>query len=258
MNEVAVNRQQNRLVTAHLAWRDAARLPVPTHPRDHRAHPDLKPSRSLTTRQTALFNRCDNALSKINRKRSRHPCRPPPPAQILNHLSTDSGTTYRLRLKRPRSRSAAGRGSRGESRSCGTGSRRRHRPAPAPAVNRRLLAIRPWALAQRPLRCQRRRIGQKAQFSAVLPGGSRGKWQPSSAEFRAARCKFVASQSQQAQMPGRICTLRHFFSDGSKTSSKSQFFNDLRAVRANKNSFLVDLTSRDKSLGSTVSALSVR
>ncbi len=50
--------------------------------------------------------------------------------------------------------------------------------------------------------------------------------------------------------------MRHFFSDGSKTSSKSQFFNDLRAVQANKNSFLVDLTSREKSFGSTVGALS--
>ena len=30
------------LVPAHLAWRDAPRLPKPLHPLDRRAHPDAK------------------------------------------------------------------------------------------------------------------------------------------------------------------------------------------------------------------------
>src|SRR6266852_9528867 len=70
-------RNRLRLVTAHLARRNAACLTQASHPIDGRAdaHPELL--RGPVARQAAGQNRRNHPLAKIKRIRFAHPCWPP-------------------------------------------------------------------------------------------------------------------------------------------------------------------------------------
>src|SRR6476659_437226 len=65
------------LLPAHLARRDAPRLPKPPHPIDHRARRDPKTRRRLVPRQPVSQNRRNRPLTKIDRIRLSHPYWPP-------------------------------------------------------------------------------------------------------------------------------------------------------------------------------------
>ncbi len=73
-----------RLVAAHLAGRDATRLPLPPHPVDRRAHAHTKPRRRLPPRQPTALNRRNHPLAKIHRIRFAHPMLASSPASMLN------------------------------------------------------------------------------------------------------------------------------------------------------------------------------
>src|SRR5580700_3777355 len=60
------------LMPAHLARRDAPRLPKPPHPINHRARRDPEARRRLMPRQPFLQNRSHRALAKIHRIRLAH------------------------------------------------------------------------------------------------------------------------------------------------------------------------------------------
>src|SRR5512134_346259 len=94
-----------RLVTAHLAGRDAAGLLITIDPVDRGADPDAEAGRRLPPRQTLLLHRRNHPLAKIHRIRSRHPCWPPSPASMVNHISLTMGIVRRLGLSSSRSRS---------------------------------------------------------------------------------------------------------------------------------------------------------
>src|SRR5215472_13846947 len=92
-----------RPVAAHFARLDAASLASPSHPADHRAHPNPVMCRRLPSRHLATLNRAHRPFTKIHRVGSRHSCWPPSPASKLNRLSSDSGIPLRLRLNSSRS-----------------------------------------------------------------------------------------------------------------------------------------------------------
>src|SRR5258708_31986071 len=96
------------LVPAHLAWCQAARLPQPSHPIDHRTDPDIEGRCRLTPRHSARLYRRNNTLPQINRIRLAHPCWPPSPASILNQIFGPLGIPIRFSLISSRSRTKVG------------------------------------------------------------------------------------------------------------------------------------------------------
>src|SRR5512134_596678 len=103
-----------RLVTAHLAGRDAAGLLITIDPVDRGADPDAEAGRRLPPRQTLLLHRRNHPLAKIQRIRSRHPCWPPSPASMVNHISRIMGILRRFSLSSSRSSPGADGGDAAE------------------------------------------------------------------------------------------------------------------------------------------------
>src|SRR5882724_4419272 len=86
-----------RLVPAHLARRDGPRVLETPQPIDRRAYTYAEPRRRLIPRQALLFDRRDNALSKVHRIRSCHGRLAPKSSPIL-----ESETQH---LEKPKSHS---------------------------------------------------------------------------------------------------------------------------------------------------------
>ena len=94
---------RSRLVPAHLAGRHAPRLAKATHPVDRRAGDNPEPRRRRVPRKPLFQNRPNHPFAQIQRIRFCHPCWPPYPASILNHIPGKIGIPIRFRLKPSRS-----------------------------------------------------------------------------------------------------------------------------------------------------------
>src|ERR1041385_385939 len=70
-------RNRLRLVTAHLAWRQAPCLAEPVHPANRRADANPKLLGRLVARQSAALNRRHDPLGNPKGERFPHPCGPP-------------------------------------------------------------------------------------------------------------------------------------------------------------------------------------
>src|SRR5512144_2554753 len=104
-----LSRKLLRLVTAHLAGCDAAGFLITIDPVDRGADPDAEAGCGLPPRQTLLLHRRNHPLAKIHRIRSRHPCWPPSPASMVNHISLTMGIVRRLGLSSSRSKETCAR-----------------------------------------------------------------------------------------------------------------------------------------------------
>src|SRR5229473_6099874 len=97
-----LTRNRLRLVPAHLARRNAARLAQPPHPIDHRADAHAKLGRRPAPRHPTLLNRRNHPLTKIKGIGSSHRMLASIPASILNQNRPDLGIPNRFRLKSSR------------------------------------------------------------------------------------------------------------------------------------------------------------
>ena len=77
-------------IAALLSWRRCPVLAGKLLPPDRARGADTEPYRRLPTRQTTRDRR-HNPVPKIHRQCSRHPCRPPAPAWILNQKTEATG-----------------------------------------------------------------------------------------------------------------------------------------------------------------------
>src|SRR5712692_6883738 len=97
-----LTRNPLRLVPAHLARRNAARLAQPPHPIDHRADPHAKLGRRPAPRHPTLLTRRNYPRTQIKRIGSSHRMLASIPASILNQTRLDLGIPNRFRLKSSR------------------------------------------------------------------------------------------------------------------------------------------------------------
>src|SRR5215216_272931 len=97
-----LSRDRLRLVPAHLARRNAARLSRPANPPDGRAGTNPKLPRRLAGRHSTLLNRRNHPLTQIKRIGSTHWMLASIPASTLNQSRTALGIATRFRLKSSR------------------------------------------------------------------------------------------------------------------------------------------------------------